>query len=103
MAADRDNQSVVVEEVPPHQFDPSLVQVRRELGLALFTVEPDQFADAIVEMVPMGLSREFHRAVSRPAHLSAVASFVKAGRVLIWINNGLLTFDFLTHPNLVGV
>src|SRR6516162_4175185 len=60
MAADREDQRIVADATPPDHFVSLVVQVRRELDLALGTVEPDQFADAIVEMVPMGLSPEFH-------------------------------------------
>lgn len=60
MAADRDDQRVVAEETPPRHFASLVVQVRGELDLALVTVEPDQFADAIAEVVPMGLGREVH-------------------------------------------
>ena len=60
MTADREDQRVVANATPPDHFASLAVQVRRELDLALATVEPDQFADAIMKMVPMGLSPEVH-------------------------------------------
>src|SRR5215475_500959 len=58
-AADRDDQRVVGEETPPDHLASLVVQVRGEVNLALVAVEPDQFPDTIVEVVPMGLSPEF--------------------------------------------
>src|SRR5215831_1183094 len=58
-AADRDDQRVVGEETPRHHFAPLVVEIRGEHDLALVAVEPDQFPDPIVEVVPMGLSPEF--------------------------------------------
>src|SRR5262245_29118231 len=69
MTADRDDQRVVGKAAPPQHFTTLVVQVRRELDLALGPVEPDQFADAIVEMVPMGLRPEFHL-LDRKIHAS---------------------------------
>src|SRR5262249_16164503 len=60
VTAERDDQRVVGKATPPQHFATLVVQVRRELDLALGPVEPDQFTDAIVEMVPVGLRPELH-------------------------------------------
>src|SRR5215471_7516389 len=57
--ADCDDQRVVGEETLPHHFPSLVVEIRGEHDLALVAVEPDQFPDTIVEVVPMGLSPEF--------------------------------------------
>src|SRR5262249_20717729 len=57
--ADGDDQRVVGEETSPHHFASLVVEIRGEHDLALIAVEPDQFPDTIVEVVPMGLSPEF--------------------------------------------
>src|SRR5262249_44567826 len=69
VTADRDDQRVVGKAAPPQHFASLVVQVRRDLDLALGPVEPDQFTDAIVEMVPMGLRPEFHL-LDRKIHAS---------------------------------
>src|SRR6516165_1195634 len=45
-------------ELLGHSTETKIVAVI--VARVLSTVEPDQFADAILEMVPMGLSPEFH-------------------------------------------
>jgi hypothetical protein len=52
MAANQDDRCVVGEVTLPHDSISLIVRVWSEINLPLVTIEPDQFADSIADVVP---------------------------------------------------
>ncbi len=59
-AADRDDERIIADDVPLRDLAAFGIDVGGNLDLLLGTVEADQFADAIAEMMPIGLRQKIH-------------------------------------------